>query len=216
MNKLTLKRERFKAGSLTIETLKNGPGVWTFRWKDGRKRRKQILGTVKELNKSQALKQAEQYRQLSNIPQHERGSDLTVTELVNHYRERELGENSGKAEKPRKAYLYIFNNFILPKWGNLLLHGVKAVAVEDWLKTLPLPNGSKAKVREVFGAAYRYAMRHELHPVNPIASVRQVRKRAMEPEILEPAEIAAILKELEGVEPVKRAFLIAAVMGMRR
>lgn len=59
-------------------------------------------------------------------------------------------------------------------------------------------------------------MRHELHSTNPIANVRQVRKRAIEPEILEPEEIAAILKQLEGVEPVRTAFLIAAVMGMRR
>jgi integrase len=81
---------------------------------------------------------------------------------------------------------------------------------------LPLANGSKAKVREVFGAAFRHAIRHELYDVNPIAAVRQVRKRAIEPEILEPGEIASILQELEGVEPVRTAFLIAAVMGMRR
>jgi integrase len=143
-------------------------------------------------------------------------SKLTVTELVEHYKERELGEDSGKAAKPRKAYLYIFANYILPRWGSFPLAQVKAVAVEDWLKTLPLANGSKAKVREVFGAAFRHAMRHELHPTNPIANVRQVRKRTVEPEILEPAEIAAILKQLEGVEPVRTAFLIAAVMGMRR
>ena len=65
-------------------------------------------------------------------------------------------------------------------------------------------------------AAFRHAMRHELHPSNPIANVRQVRKRATDPSILEPAEIVAILHRLEAVEPVRTAFLIAAVMGMRR
>lgn len=214
--KLTHKRERFKAGSLTREERKSGPAVWVYRWKDGQIRRKQILGTVKELNKTQAQKKADEYRQLANTPQQERGSDLTVAELVEHYKERELGESSGKAEKPRKAYLYILANYLIPKWGSLQLRAVKAVAVEDWLKTLPLANGSKAKVREVFGAAFRHAMRYELYPTNPIATVRQVRKRAVEPEILEPTEIAAILRELEGVEPVRTAFLIAAVMGMRR
>jgi integrase len=141
---------------------------------------------------------------------------MSVAELVTHYTERELGENSGRAEKPRKAYLYIFKNYILPKWETLPLRAVKAVAVEDWLKTLPLANGSKAKIREVFGAAFRHAIRYELYSTNPIASVRQARKRAEEPEILEPAEIAAILRELAGIEPVRTAFLIAAVMGMRR
>jgi integrase len=39
---------------------------------------------------------------------------------------------------------------------------------------------------------------------------------ATEPSILEPEEIAAILRELEGIEPVRTAFLIAAIMGIRR
>ncbi|SDE86555.1 tyrosine-type recombinase/integrase [Terriglobus roseus] len=214
------KRTRFQLGSLTTEGRTNGPAVWVYRWREKSGnltvKRKVVLGTIKELNKSQAQKKADGYRQLANTPQHERGADLTVNQLVDHYSEHELGVGSGKAEKPRKAYLYIFKNYILPTWGELPLEGVKAVAVEHWLKTLPLANGSKAKVREVFGAAFRHAMRHELHPVNPIASVRQVRKRAIEPEILEPAETAALLRELEGVEPVRTAFLIAAVMGMRR
>jgi integrase len=218
---LTHKRDRFQTGSLTIEERKNGPDVYVYRWResigDRTVKRKQILGTVKELSKTQAQKKADEFRQIANTPQLvTANSALTVTELVDHYKKRELGEDSGKAQKPRKAYLYIFANYILPKWGSLPLRGVKAVAVEDWLKTLPLANGSKAKVREVFGAAFRHAIRHELYPTNPIASVRQVRKRAIEPEILEPAEIAAILRELEGVEPVRTAFLIAAVMGMRR
>jgi integrase len=138
---------------------------------------------------------------------------------VEHYQKHELGDDSGKALKPRKAYLYIFNNYILPKWGSLPLRAVKAVAVEDWLKGLSLANGSKAKIREVFGAAFRHAIRHELYPFNPIASVRQSRKRATEPSILEPFEIAAILRELEGtdsINPTRTAFLVAAVMGMRR
>lgn len=219
---ITHKRTRHRASSLTIQKRKNGSDVYIVRWREpardgGTRQRKQVLGTVKELTKSQAQKLAEKYRQFANTLQSvEAGTSLTVAELVKHYAERELGENSGKAAKPRKAYLYIFTNYILPKWGCLPLRAVKAVAVEDWLKTLPLANGSKAKVREVFGAAFRHAIRHELYPTNPIASVRQVRKRAVEPEILEPAEILAILKELEGTEPVRTAFLIAAVMGMRR
>lgn len=208
------KRERLQQGSLTIERRTNGPDVWVYRWREGGRRRKHILGSVKQLTKTQALKRAFSHKEDSVMDSEP--TKLTMNELVEHYKQRELGDDSGKALKPRKAYLYIFANYILPKWGSFSLGQVKAVAVEDWLKTLPLANGSKAKVREVFGAAFRHAMRHELHPTNPIATVRQVRKRAIEPEILESAEIAAVLKQLEGVEPVRTAFLIAAVMGMRR
>lgn len=219
---LALRRKRYQSGSLKIESRQSGPDVWVFRWRDQTNngettRRKIVVGTVKELNKTQAQKKAVEQRQLLNEPRQEAvNCDMSVAELVAHYTERELGEHSGRAEKPRKAYLYIFKNYILPKWETLPLRAVKAVAVEDWLKTLHLANGSKAKIREVFGAAFRHAIRYELYPTNPIASVRQARKRAEEPEILEPAEIAAILRELAGVEPVRTAFLIAAIMGMRR
>jgi integrase len=214
---MNLKRTRYRAGSLTTETRKSGPDVWAYRWEDGGTRRKQILGTVKELNKTQAQKKADEYRQQANVPQELRGNpSLTVAELVDHYKEHELGESSGKTAKVVKAYRYVLANYVLPKWGNLTLGAVKAVAVESWLRSLDKANGTKAKIREVFGAAFRHAMRHELYPTNPIANVRQARKRTTEPSILEPVEIAAILRELEGVEPVRTAFLIAAIMGMRR
>ena len=216
------RRKRYQSGSLKIESRQSGPDVWVFRWRDEASdgetmRRKIVLGTVKELNKTQAQKKAEEQRQLLNEPKHKAIiCDMSVAELVTHYTERELAENSGRAAKPRKAYLNIFKNYILPKWETLPLHAVKAVAVEEWLRALPLANGSKAKIREVFGAAFRHAIRYELYSTNPIASVRQARKRAEEPEILEPAEIAAVLRELAGIEHVRTAFLIAAIMGMRR
>src|SRR5260370_19351608 len=141
---------------------------------------------------------------------------MTVAELVDHYKERELGEDCGKATKVVKAYKYILTNYVVPKWGSLTLQSIKAVAIEDWLRSLAKANGTKAKIREGFGAAFRHAMRYELYPTNPIANVTQPRKRTIEPSILEPAQLAAILHELAGIEPVRTAFLIAAVMGMRR
>jgi integrase len=212
-------RKRYQAGSLTTEKRATGP-VWIFRWRvlvHGKlTQRKVILGTVKELTKTQAQKKAEAFRQQAGTAQPELETQLTVAQLVEHYTKRELGDDSGKAAKPRKAYRYIFTNYVIPKWGSLPLSAVKAVAVEDWLKGLDKANGTKAKIREVFGAAFRHAMRHELYPTNPIANVRQVRKRSAEPSILEPEEIVSILRELEGVEPVRTAFLLAAVTGMRR
>jgi integrase len=220
--KTTHRRERYQLGSLTIEKRSNGSDVWVYRWREqtgnGKiTQRKVVLGTVKELNKTQAQKQTDEYRQQANTPQPVGiNSSLTIAGLVEHYNERELGESAGKTAKVVKAYRYIFTNYIVPKWGTFPLRAVKAVAVEEWLKTLDKANGTKAKIREVFGAAFRHAVRYELYPTNPIANVRQVRKRTVEPSILEPAEIAAILRELEGVEPVRTAFLIAAILGMRR
>lgn len=215
-------RSRYQAGCLTTEGRTKGHDVYVFRWRepggDGTtKQRKVILGTVKELTKTQAQTKANEYRHRTGAPQHEgRSFGLTVAGLVEHFKEHELTEKSGKTAKVLKAYRSILDSYIVPGWGSLPLKAVKPIAVEDWLKSLDRANGTKAKVREVFGAAFRHAMRHDLHSSNPIATVRQSRKRTIEPSILEPGEIIAILRELDGIEPVRTAFLIAAVTGMRR
>jgi integrase len=214
---MNLTRTRYQQGSLTTEKRKNGPDVYVYRWRDGSVKRKKILGSVKDLTKAKAQRKADEYRQRANGPTSKAiNSLLTVAELVNHYTERELCETCGKVVKVRKAYRYIFTNYVIPKWGRHLLTAVKAVEVEEWLKSLTKANGTKAKIREVFGAAFRHGMRHELFHANPIANVRQARRRTVEPSILEPEEMASILRELEGVEPVRTAFLTAAVTGMRR
>jgi len=137
--------------------------VYVFRWRqpleNGKSlQRKIVLGTVKELSKTQAQKKADVYRKEANTlrpvaseTSQTVDTSLTVAELVEHYKNRKLGEKAGKSAKVLKSYLNIFANYILPKWGDLPLRAVKAVAVEDWLKTFPLANGSKAKIREVFG-----------------------------------------------------------------
>jgi len=220
----THRRSRYQAGSLTTEARKSGPSVYVFRWREtanGRTvKRKQVLGTTKELTKARALRNAEEYRQRANAPQQqpeaEHSDAFTVSALAAHYAERELGANCGKTAKVVKAYHYVLTNYVLPKWGTLPLRAVKAIAVEDWLRSLDKANGTKAKIREVFGATFRHAMRHEIFPTNPIANVRQVRKRTIEPSIFEPAEIAEILRELKDTILAWTAFLIGAVMGMRR
>jgi integrase len=212
-------RQRYQQGSLTIEARKTGPSVWAYRWREktdtGTIKRKVILGTIKELSKTQAQRKSDLHR--VTRPQSSEGANiLSVADLVDHYTKYELCESSGKALKVRKAYLSIFRIYLLPKWGKHSLGSVKPVEVEVWLKSLAKANGTKAKIREVFGAAFRHGMRHELFPTNPISNVRQVRRRTIEPSILEPEETASILRQLNNVEPVRTAFLMAAVTGIRR
>ena len=56
------KRTRYQQGSLTTEARRKGPDVWIYRWRErcaGRTvNRKAVLGTVKELTKSQAQRKA--------------------------------------------------------------------------------------------------------------------------------------------------------------
>src|SRR6185437_7251174 len=112
---------------------------------------------------AQAQRKADTFRQQANAPaQVSINTRLTVAELVNHYKERELCDSCGKAAKVVKAYRYIFTNYVVPRWGSLPVAAVKAIEVEEWLKGLSKANGTKAKIREVFGAAFRHGMRHEM------------------------------------------------------
>ncbi len=175
------------------------------------------LGTVKELSKTQAQRKAAEYQQKANALAAPTGdTHLTVAGLVEHYSERELGEAVRQDDEGAQGISLHPQQLHPAEWGSSSSSEVKAVEVEEWLRSIEKANGTKAKIREVFGAAFRHGMRHELFSTNPIAHVRQVRKRTSEPSILEPSEIVSILRELEGVEPVRTAFLIAAVMGMRR
>ena len=101
------RRSRYQAGSLTIEKRKTGVEVYIFRWREpignGRnKQRKVVLGTVKELNKTQARKKADEDRRQADTARPVRvelpraaDTTLTVAELVEHYKVRELGVDAG-------------------------------------------------------------------------------------------------------------------------
>ena len=49
-------RRRYQEGCLIQEKRKRGPAVWVFRWRDGRRNRKKIIGTVKQFKTKTAAK----------------------------------------------------------------------------------------------------------------------------------------------------------------
>ena len=85
--------------------------------------------------------------------------------------------------------------------------------VEEWLKSLRLANGTKAKFRKLMSALYRHALRYEWADRNPITLVRQSAKRSRAPEVLDVAEIHALLGELR--DPYWTMVFVAACTGLR-
>jgi integrase len=136
-----------------------------------------------------------------------------MTELIAHYREKELCEEGGKAHSTREVYGSYIRTWILPKWGQHFLSDVRTVDVEAWLGTLPLANGSKAKTRNVMSAIFSHAMRYEWLTRNPIALVCQSAKRERVPDVLTAKEIGALLAEL--ADPSRTAVMLAACTGLR-
>lgn len=137
----------------------------------------------------------------------------TVTDLVLHYRSKEMAEIGTKSNSTRRAYDAYLRNWIVPVWGGRSLHEVRTVAVEDWLRSLPLANGSKAKIRNLMSTLFNHAMRYEWAERNPIRLVRQSAKRESTPDVLTAEEIRALLAELEG--PYYVMAFLAAVAGLR-
>jgi integrase len=211
-------RNRYQQGSLTTEERALGP-VWIVRWREriaGRSvQRKVTLGPMKQISKTAAQRELNKLMQKANNPTPSGDLHTTVRYLVGHFLEHEFGDGCGRTVKAVRLVRDTLNKHVLPVWGSYRLGEVKAPHVESWLKSLDKANPTKAKIRDTFSQAYRHGIRHEICQHNPIAAVRQARKRSTEPSILEPSEIGAILKELEGIEPARTVFLLAAVTGMR-
>jgi integrase len=202
---------RYQQGCLYRESRKAGPDVWVFRWRDGQTNRKEQIGTVDQFpNRKAAMRACDLIR--ANINRETR-SPRTVAELVSHYRQKEISEDSSKSYSTRTAYDVYLRNWIVPVWGKHSLSDVRTVAVEDWLRSLPLANGNRAKIRNLMSTLFNHAMRYEWAEKNPIRLVRQSAKRERTPDVLTAEEIRALLSQLEG--PYYVMAFLAAVTGLR-
>ncbi len=134
------RRTRYQQGSVQREKRRSGPDVWIFRWRETgpngmSKQRKAIVGTVTTLlTEASALKAAQALRINANqqAPHSECGPK-TISELVAHYRLKEMANESRerKAFSTRSGYECYLRNWILPRWGNVRLDQVKPVAMEE-------------------------------------------------------------------------------------
>lgn len=206
---------RFQQGSLLKLKRKNGPDLWVFRWYDetGGKRtyKKRNLGTVIQLPlRRDAEKAAAELRTNINIDVR---VPVTVSELVAHYRKHELTPERKAFATIQSTSLYL-SNHIVPKWGDLWLTDVRTVQVEEWLHSLPFAPGTRSKIRNIMSAVFNHAIRYEWMHRNPITKVRASAKRLREPDVLTPAEFAALVRELPLRE--KAMVMLAGSTGLRR
>jgi len=227
------RRTRYQEGSLTLEERKRGPAVWVYRWweKDinGKPvRRKVQLGDVEEYpNESRAQAAADAQRlTINNQSPRNDLRHTTVNILWEHYSKEELPL---KEISTQDAYTIFVKNWILPRWGNLLLEDVKTVEVERWLRAADLADGTRAKIKCVMSALFSHAVRWEFCSRNPISSgipvgkggargpstgVRISAKRQRSPLVLTPEQMKLGLAELEFRDQLL-VFLIGA-LGTRR
>ena len=215
-----MRRTRYQQGNLQLAERKRGPRAWEYRWyeslADGsRKRRSLVVGSVEQYPNEASAKRAVASLLVNINAESPRFSleAVSVQTLVEHYREKELGKDSNKTFATCETYQGYFRKWILPRWGNYRLKDVKSVAVEEWLRSLDLSNGSKAKIRNIMHAVFNHAVRWEWHDRNPITHVRQSAKRKSIPTVLTLAEVEELLLYLE--EPTHTAVLVDVMTGLR-
>jgi integrase len=199
--------KRYQSGCLYRESRKAGPDVWVFRYRDGQSNRKEIVGTVEKLTRKAAMQACELLR--ANVNREIR-APRTVAELTSHYQHHEL---PNKTPYTSDVYVGYLKTWILPKWNAYSLSDVRTVAVETWLGTLPLANGTRAKLRNLMHTLFNHAMRWEFFDRNPITLVRQSAKRERVPDVLTAEEIGKLLSELP--EPWCTAVYVAVTTGLR-
>jgi integrase len=158
-------------------------------------------------SKADVLKATEFRRSTIN---RETTTPRSLAELVTHYAEHELPNKGIYTQEVYEGYI---SNWIIPKWGSDLLSAIRTVAIESWLGTVPLANGSKSKVRNIMSALYSHAIRWEMHDKNPITLVRQSTKRERIPAVLTVDELKALLAQLTGAHYAM--VYVAATTGLR-
>lgn len=107
------RRTRYQQGSVQCEKRRSGPDVWVFRWwqptsDGGTTRRKAIVGTIAALPTEAAAPRAAQALRIDANQQAPLtdGGPSTISELVAHYRLKELaGEDQDAKRFQRELHM---------------------------------------------------------------------------------------------------------------
>ena len=191
-------------GSITRSTRSHGPDVWEFRWREAgadgkRKHRRMVIGSIAQFSdKSSALLEVAALRREINLNDPRLSlQPVTVSELVNHYRQRELAtDHTWKTHSTKVTYQGYLNKWILPRWRNYTLSAINAGEVELWLRSLPLARATCAKIRNLMSVVFNHGIRYQVCSSNPIRLVRQSAKRRKIPAVLSVSEVQQLLDAL--------------------
>jgi len=215
-----MERACYQFGNLTRKKRAKGPDTWEFRFyestEQGERRRKScIVGNVEQYpTKAQAKKAVEALllKLNSETPQ-QRLAVVTFGAICDRYLKEEMPERYSTS----KSYRSNIKNHLKPRWGDYLLDRIRPMAVEDWLKKLPMAPKSKTHIRSVMHLMFECATRWELFTDkrNPIALVRikDGSKRRQRPAILTVDQFETIIALLK--EPYRTMAYIAQCLGLR-
>jgi integrase len=208
-------------GSVIQTKRRSGQSVWEFRWRDrtsGKAVYRRILvGTMEQYKTEADAREIVEgiVLEINSDDLRLRPTVLTVSQLIEHYRRRELSvDNTWKSYATKMGYENYLKRWIAPKWGMYPLARIKPIEVELWLRQLPLACGSCAKIRNIMSVLFNHACRYELYSENPIHLVRQSAKRRRVPHILHVDEMKRLLDNV--VSLPRLLIFLDATTGLRQ
>jgi integrase len=175
-----------------------------------------VIGSVTQFrDKDAAIRATSALRRDINIANvRGKGKPVTLSQLADHYCQRELAPNNRwKTHSTKLGYRGYLRKWIIPRWGGHTLVHIRAGEIELWLRSLPLARSTCAKIRNVMSVLFNHGLRHELLDRNPVQWVRQSAKRKKIPAVLEIEEVQILLGALDVRE--RTMVLLDVVTGLR-
>ena len=211
-------RTRYQNGSLRVKKRGKGLKIWEFRYYEplpegnGRGLRAVTVGTLQEYPTEAAARKSDTVRAmiLRINAEHTVGA-VTVGALIARYEKEEMPARYST----RESYQSYLDNYIRPRWGDVPIARVRAMAVEDWLKFLKLAPKTRGHIRSLMSTLFKCAQRWELIENNPmhLVRVKNVSKRLERPSVLTPEEFHMVLPHIR--PPYRTMVWIAGCLGLR-
>lgn len=147
-------RTRYQHGNLQLDTRKNGPDVWIYRWREYGpagtvNRRGEVVGTIEEFpTKAHALKACE-HLQLTANSDNPNSRNISFGALLDRY----VAEEMPERHSTNQAYRSYIETHIRLKWSDWTLRDLTSrgscFVIEQWLKSLNLAPKTKGNIRNV-------------------------------------------------------------------
>ena len=153
-------------GSIMRSERRRRPDVWEYRWRepgadDKRKHRRMVVGSVNQFrDKTVVIRATSALRRNINLANvHSKGKPSTLSQLADHYCERELASNNRwKTHSTKMGYRGYLRKWIIPRWAATRHAVFKQARPSFWLRSLPSARSSCAKIRNVMSVLINHPL----------------------------------------------------------
>jgi integrase len=216
--KMKVNRERYQHGS--VRKVPRAQGfAWEFRFyittPDGKRKLKvQTFDSIKYPTERDVRKAVE--GQLSALNAGTLGGKVAATlgSIIDRYMAEEFPTLRHSTQTTNKSLIDLH---IRPKWQDVRLADVTAMAVKQWMEKLPFGAASKVRARNMVSKLLDLAMLWEYIPVNrnpmELIRVKGSTKRKKQITIITPAQFKALVDALP--EPYSLMVLVSGCLGLR-